>query len=68
LFDASNHVHCFNHTIQLSCKALLKPFSSGTSLSTTDNNDMLDLSLEGIKGNDSNEPEDEKLACNMDDD
>jgi hypothetical protein len=70
-FDTSNHVHCFNHMIQLSCKALLKPFSSGTSLSTINNNDMLDPSLEGIEGNDSNEdsdePEDEELACNMDD-
>jgi hypothetical protein len=71
-FDTSNHVRCFNHTIQLSCKALLKPFSSGTSLSATDNNDMSDPSLEGIEGDDSDEdsdePEDEESACNMDDD
>lgn len=68
-FDTSNHVRCFNHTIQLSCKALLKPFSSGTSLSATDNNDTSDPSLEGDDSDeDSNEPEDEELACNMDDD
>jgi len=28
LFKAINHVWCFNHTIQLSAKALLKPFSN----------------------------------------
>ena len=28
-FDAANHVQCFNHTIQLSSKALIKPFNVG---------------------------------------
>jgi hypothetical protein len=27
-FDQVNHVRCFNHTIQLSAKGLLKPFSA----------------------------------------
>jgi hypothetical protein len=28
-FDEANHVRCFNHTIQLSGKALIKPFNAG---------------------------------------
>jgi hypothetical protein len=28
-FDRANHVRCFNHTIQLSGKALIKPFNAG---------------------------------------
>jgi hypothetical protein len=28
-FDAINRVHCFNHTLQLSARALLKPFNVG---------------------------------------
>jgi hypothetical protein len=68
LFDASNHVRCFNHTIQLSCKALLKPFTSCITSSTTDDDNMLDL--EAIEDNNEDESEDkgEELACNMDDD
>ena len=69
-FDASNHVCCFNHTIQLSCKALFKPFTSSIASSTTDNDDMLDLMGTEDNDEDDNEDEDEgkELACNMDDD
>ena len=35
-FEELNRVRCFNHTIQLSAKALLKPFSSA-GLTETDN-------------------------------
>jgi hypothetical protein len=28
-FDEANHIRCFNHTIQLSGKALIKPFNAG---------------------------------------
>lgn len=41
-FDELNRVRCFNHTMQLSAKALLKPFSSAGSTendSETDNSD-----------------------------
>jgi hypothetical protein len=38
-FNLSNHIRCFNHTIQLSAKALLKPFSKCVSASTTDDDD-----------------------------
>ena len=30
-FNEANHVQCFNHTIQLSGKALIKPFNAGMS-------------------------------------
>jgi hypothetical protein len=41
-FEELNRVRCFNHTIQLSAKALLKPFSSAGSTETdneTENGD-----------------------------
>jgi hypothetical protein len=28
-FEADNHVHCFNHTLQLSAKTLIRPFNPG---------------------------------------
>ena len=37
LFNLGNHVHCFNHTVQLSAKALLRPFTICVSSATTDN-------------------------------
>jgi hypothetical protein len=37
-FDKENWVRCFNHTLQLSAKALLKPFNIGLSENATDNN------------------------------
>jgi hypothetical protein len=66
-FNASNHVRCFNHTIQLSCKALLKPFSSCIASSTTDDDDMVDLMGIEDDDEDSDENEGEELACNIDD-
>jgi hypothetical protein len=68
-FDASNHVRCFNHTIQLSCKVLLKPFTSCIASSVTDNNDMLDL--EGVEEDDDKDESEDKvedLAYNTDND
>ena len=35
-FDKQNCVRCFNHTLQLSAKSLLKPFNTALSGSTTD--------------------------------
>jgi hypothetical protein len=68
-FNVLNHVRCFNHTIQLSCKALLKPFTSYISSSDADNDNMQDL--EGIEEDkddeNEDEDEDEELACNTDD-
>jgi len=42
-FDAANRVRCFNHTIQLSVKALLKPFSASPKDNNESNNDDEDL-------------------------
>ena len=36
-FDKENQVQCFNHTLQLSAKALLKPYNVGLSAKATDN-------------------------------
>jgi hypothetical protein len=40
-FDKDNRVRCFNHTLQLSAKALLKPFNIGLSGKTTDDDDEI---------------------------
>ncbi|KDQ53982.1 hypothetical protein JAAARDRAFT_136250 [Jaapia argillacea MUCL 33604] len=49
-FETTNHVCCFNHTLNLIIKSILKLFSRCQSTSTTDNdpmdnevNDLLDL-------------------------
>ena len=42
-FEAANRVRCFNHTIQLSAKALLKPFSASPKDNNESNNDDEDL-------------------------
>lgn len=38
-FHKENHIQCFNHTIQLSAKALLKPFNTALSQAPVDNID-----------------------------
>ena len=40
-FDEENRVRCFNHTLQLSAKALLQPFNIGLSGKATDDNDEI---------------------------
>ena len=40
-FDKENQVWCFNHTLQLSAKALLKPFNVGLSGNATDDDDKV---------------------------
>ena len=35
-FESVNHIHCFNHTMQLSAKALLCPFTSSASTAGID--------------------------------
>jgi hypothetical protein len=39
-FDLANHIRCFNHTIQLSAKALVKPFTTCISSVTSDDDEM----------------------------
>jgi len=41
-FDEANRVRCFNHSIQLAAKALLKPFNAGLGSSEIVINDEVD--------------------------
>lgn len=73
-FSISNHIRCFNHTIQLSAKALLKPFSKCVSTSNTDDDDMPaldDIEDEGEDGDgdegDDDGDEDEMTLTEEDD-
>jgi hypothetical protein len=58
-FEASNHVRCFNHTLQFSAKALLKPFHSilGSKNTTDDKSD--DDDALGFLSSEDEEDEDE---------
>jgi hypothetical protein len=47
-FDKDNRVRCFNHTLQLSAKALLKPFNIGLSGKMTDDDDEITQDDDGI--------------------
>jgi hypothetical protein len=57
-FEETGHVRCFNHTMQLSAKELIKPFNAGMSAATdvTTNNDM------PLVNEDEDEDEDEEGA------
>ena len=65
-FDKSNHVRCFNHTIQLSGKALIAPFNAGMSKADSspenghDNVDNMP-SLEEFDYSDDTDDDDSKL-------
>ena len=41
-FEVANRVRCFNHIMQLSAKALLKPFNALAASSATSNSDVED--------------------------
>jgi hypothetical protein len=60
-FDQVNRVHCFNHTLHLSAKALLKAFSSTTNDSNDDSGtldyDVGEPMLEEINDNNNEEEE-----------
>ena len=47
-FDKDNQVQCFNHTLQLSAKALLKPFNVGLSRKVTDDDNEITGDNDGI--------------------
>jgi hypothetical protein len=83
-FEELNRVRCFNHTIQLSAKALLKPFSSAGSTETdneTENGDDGMPELQAMNdeddeeegeddpdADDEDEEEEEDLLTDLDDD
>ena len=68
-FNQFNQVHCFNHTMKLSAKALLKPFSSPTvtdaddlnvnAASSDDDDNLPALDLEDDNGDENNNDDDE---------
>lgn len=45
-FDVDNHVRCFNHTLQLSAKALIQPFNPG--MANDKSTDHLDDDSESV--------------------
>src|SRR3984957_20502770 len=70
-FEKENRVRCFNHTLQLSAKALLKPFNIGLSGKATDDDDELtqddDNDLAMVE-NDEDKGNEEEQADEDDDD
>lgn len=68
-FELDNRVRCFNHTLQLSAKTLLRPFNAG--LSNTDEdatnvgvNDLLDLDDDDDDDDDNKDNEDSNSNSN----
>lgn len=74
-FTISNHVRCFNHTIQLSAKALLKPFAKCISAVADNDDDMPGLDDiedddddEGVDGDDKDDEDEVTLGVGDDTD
>ena len=59
-FEELNQVRCFNHTIQLSEKVLLKPFSSAGSTETDNKTKYGDNSMPELQAMDDEDNEEEK--------
>jgi hypothetical protein len=76
-FEEANRVRCFNHTLQLSAKALLAPFNTAISRKTThddelaeadDSDELLpDLEADQDNDNDNDEVEDDEDKEDLDD-
>jgi hypothetical protein len=68
-FELKNCVRCFNHTLQLSAKTLLRPFNAGLGKATEDGtcDDVDDLLSLGVDDDDE-EDEDEDLPVILDED
>lgn len=69
-FVLEHRVRCFNHTLQLSVKTLLRPFNAGLGQSTEDggNNDIDDLLNSGNNNDDGEEGDEEDEAEDKDND
>lgn len=65
-FEEANHVRCFNHTLQLSAKALLRPFNPALGKDAEDVGDGNQDDLLDIDGSDDSE-EEEDGPLNIDD-
>lgn len=77
-FKKDNHVRCFNHTMQLSAKALLAPFNTAISQKATQDSEMpdedddwptpeQDKDDEDNEDNEDNEEDNAQCADNEDD-
>jgi hypothetical protein len=72
-FEEVNRVRCFNHTLQLSAKALLKPFNASTSSNPTEGEssngigDGDDIYLDELKDDDTTSTGDEPGLRDEDD-
>ena len=70
-FDKENRVQCFNHTLQLSAKALLKPFNIGLSGKATDDDNEItqdnDDNLAIFEDDEGDEEDEEEQAEEVDD-
>jgi hypothetical protein len=47
-YDEDNQVRCFNHTLQLSTKTLLKPFNAAFGSKIRDDNEIDDSDLPAL--------------------
>jgi hypothetical protein len=52
-FDKENRVRCFNHTLQLSAKSLLKPFNTALSGSVMRDDNSDDMTAQDVNENES---------------
>jgi TATA-binding protein-associated factor Taf7 len=72
-FDEENQARCFNHTVQLSAKALLKPFNVGLSGKAMDDDNEItqdndgDLAIFEDEGDEEDEDDEEEQADKVDD-
>jgi len=58
-FEELNRVRCFNHTIQLSAKALLKPFSSAGSIEADNETEYGDDGMPALQAVDNEDDDDD---------
>ena len=72
-FDKENRVRCFNHTLQLSAKALLKLFNVGLSGKAMDDNNEItqdndgNLAIFDDEGDEEDEEDEKEQADEVDD-
>ena len=64
-FNKENRIHCFNHMMQLSAKALLKPFTSGLSGKQTNNDEMAITEIENPDGLLMEEDDDDEVEVDV---
>ena len=60
LFHKENQVRCFNHTLQLSAKALLTPFNAALSDKTTEDDEQVTNDFTIFEDDGGDEGEDEE--------